>query len=55
MSKEILCTYLFGGNYTFEWLEENEVEEWLEENKDRYEDIEIVRVKVIDKLYRKEL
>lgn len=55
MDKEILCTYLFKGSYTFEWLEENEVEEWLRKNKDRYEDIEIVRVKVIDKLYRKEL
>lgn len=53
MNKEILCTYLFEGNYTFEWLEENEVEEWMEENKDRYEDIEMVRIKVVDTLYRK--
>ena len=51
MNKEILCTYLFKGHYTFEWLEENEYEEWIEENKDRYSDIEMIRIKVVDTLY----
>lgn len=46
--------YLFKGHYTFEWLEENEYEEWIEENKDRHSDIEMIRIKVVDTLYRKE-
>lgn len=50
-NKEILCTYKYNGNYTFEWLEENEVEEWIEENKDEYTDIEVIRIKVMDMLY----
>lgn len=49
--KEILCTYKFDGNYTFDWLDENEVECWIEENKDKYEDIEIIRIKVTEILY----
>lgn len=49
--KEILCTYKYEGKYNFDWLDEDEVEDWIEENKDRYEDIEVIRIKVTDVLY----
>ncbi|GEM_PF-4237249 len=51
-NKEILCTYKYDGRYTFDWLDENEIEDWIEINKDEYTDIEIIRVKVTDILYQ---
>lgn len=52
-NKEISCTYKYNGRYTFDWLDENEVEDWVDENEDKYEDIEIVRVKVTQLLFVK--
>ena len=51
-NKEILCTYKYKNSYSFDWLDENEIEDWIEENKDKYEDIEVVKIKVTDIIYQ---
>lgn len=55
MDHTILATYFDGNNYCFDWLENNEdAAEWLEENKEKYTQIEVISINVMDVIYQSE-
>ena len=53
--KNILATYRDdNGNFTYAWLEDEELEEWIEESKVcNYTEIEVVRVQVLEEMFMK--
>ncbi|HEY8892615.1 MAG TPA: hypothetical protein VIM70_20460 [Clostridium sp.] len=53
MDHTILATYFDGDNYSFDWLENNEdATEWLDENKEKYTQIEVISINVMDVIYQ---
>ena len=53
MDRIILATYCDKDSFSFVWLEnEEDAEEWVEVNKDKYTQIEVIKVNVIDVIYQ---
>lgn len=55
MDKRILATYFHGTGYGYDWLQdEEEVKEWLNEYAEVYENIEIIKINVVEEIYNSE-